>query len=200
MANKIIIDIFKEKKAEDFTAALASPDSKAGSGSAAAYMAAMGNALVERVAKACLEKDEGNERLEYIVRNAEILRSYMVNLIDENIKAKRPISRARKEGGAREIEASIQTASCIEAEIVNMAKPTLEFIEELSALCAEEYKHTLQEAAELIMTSCRVSQSVILFYAALSTDDTYRYVTRRENEIFLSEREDLYASISEKLK
>ena len=124
----------------------------------------------------------------------------MVNLIDENIKAKRPISRARKEGGAREIEASIQTASCIEAEIVNMAKPALEFIEELSAICAAEDKNTLLEAAELIMTSCRVSRSVILSYAALSTDDTYRYVTRRENEIFMAEREELYASISSKLK
>ena len=200
MANKIIIDIFKEKKAEDFTAALASPASKAGSGSAAAYTAAMGNALIERVAKSCLEKDEGNERLDYIVRNAEILRSYMVNLIDENIKAKRPINRARKEGGAREIEASIQTASCIEAEIVNMAKPALEFIEELSSLCAAEDKNTLLEAAEFIMTSCRVSRSVILSYAMLSTDDTYRYVTRRENEIFMAEREELYASLTAKLK
>ena len=188
MANKIIIDVFKEKKAEEFTAALASPDSKAGSGIAAAYTAAMGNALIERVAKSCLEKEKENERLDYIVRNAEILRSYMVN------------SRARKEGGAREIEASIQTASCIEAEIVNMAKPALEFIEELSAICAAEDKNTLLEAAELIMTSCRVSRSVILSYAALSTDDTYRYVTRRENEIFMAEREELYASISSKLK
>ena len=200
MANKIIIDIFKEKKAEDFTAALASPDSKAGSGSAAAYTAAMGNALIERVAKACLEADEGNDRLDYIVRNAEILRSYMVNLIDENIKAKRPISRARKEGGAREIEASIQTATCIEAEIVNMAKPALEFIEELSVICAEENKSTLLEAAEFIMASCRVSRSVILSYAALSTDDTYQYVTRRENEIFMAEREELYAGLAAKLK
>ena len=200
MANKIIIDIFKEKKAEDFTAALASPKSKAGSGSAAAYMAAMGNALIERVAISGLAKDEGNERLDYIVRNAEILRSYMVHLIDEDIKAKGPINRARKEGGAREIEASIQTATCIEAEIVNMAKPSLEFINELCDLCPEEDKHFLTEAAEFIMASCRAAQSVIFSYAALSSDDTYRYVTKRENEIFLAEREALLAGIASKLK
>jgi len=200
MANKIIIDIFKEKKAEEYTTALASPDSKICSGSAAAYLAAMGNALIERVAKSCLAKDEKNERLDYIVRNSEILRSYMVHLIDEAIKAKGPINRAKKEGGAREIEASIQTATCIEAEIVNMAKPALEFADELCGICGADEKHTLLEAAEFIMSACRAAQSVILSYAALSSDETYRYVTRRENEVFLTEREELYADIASKQK
>ena len=64
----------------------------------------------------------------------------------------------------------------------------------------EEYKSTLLEAAEFIMASCRGSRSVILSYAALSTDDTYQYVTRRENEIFMAEREELYAGLAAKLK
>ena len=129
MADKIVIEVFKEKKAEDFTAALSQPDCRANAGSAAAYSAAMACALAERAAKICEASNGENERLSYIVRNCEILRGYMVNLIDEDVKSKRPFSRALKEGGAREIEATIQTASCIDAEIVNMMKPCMEFLE-----------------------------------------------------------------------
>ena len=200
MAGKIVIDIFKEKKAEDFTTALAAPESKAGAGSAAAYTAAMGDALVLRVAKNCAAANEGDERLDYIVRNSEILRGYMVHLIDEAVKSKGPINRAKKEGGPREIEASIQTATCIEAEIVNMTKPALEFALELCDRAAEEDKSLLAEAAELVMSACRVSQHVIAAFSSLSSDETYRYVTRRENEVFLAEREELYNKIIEKAK
>ena len=119
----------------------------------------------------------------------------MVNLIDEDVKSKRPFSRALKEGGAREIEATIQTASCIDAEIVKMMKPCLEFLEELCPLCPAADRHFIREAAELAMSATRVAQSVIFTYAAMSTDDTYRFVTRRENEIFLAERTALYESI-----
>ena len=135
MAEKILIEVFKEKKAEDFTSALAAPDCRAGSGSAAAYTAAMACALAGRAAKSCSAANAENERLDYFERNCEILRSYMVNLIDEDVKSKRPHARALKEGGEREIEATLQTAACIDAEIVNMMKPCLEFLDELCPLC-----------------------------------------------------------------
>jgi formiminotetrahydrofolate cyclodeaminase len=199
MAEKIIIDVFKEKKAEDFTAALAKTDCRANAGSAAAYTAAMACALAERIARLCAEGGEEDERLAYIVRNCEILRGYMVNLIDEDVKSKRPYARACREGGEREIEATLQTASCIDAEIVNMMKPCLEFLDELCARCPAQEKHRVLEAAELAMGACRVAQSVIFFYADQSSDETYRYVTHRENEIFLAEREALYRSIRGKL-
>ena len=198
MAEKIIIDVFKEKKAEDFTSALAKSDSRANAGSAAAYTAAMACALTERVASICAAKDAGSERLAYILRNSGILRGYMVNLIDEDVKSKRPYHRALREGGAREIEACLQTASCIDAEIVNMMKPCLEFLDELCAFCPSEDKHFVFEAAELAMCACRVAQSVIFFYADQSSDETYRFVTHRENEVFLAEREALYESIRSK--
>ena len=41
MADKIVIEVFKEKTAEDFTKAISSPDCRANAGSAAAYAAAM---------------------------------------------------------------------------------------------------------------------------------------------------------------
>ena len=199
MADKIVIEVFKEKTAEDFTKAISSPDCRANAGSAAAYTAAMACALAERAAKICEIPNGGNERLTYIVRNIEILRGYMVHLIDEDVKSKRPFARAQKEGGPREIEATIQTASCIDAEIVNMMKPCLEFLEELCPLCPADDRHFIREAAELAMSACKVAQSVIFTYAAMSTDETYRFVTQRENEVFLSERTALYESIVSKL-
>ena len=199
MAEKIVIEVFKEKKAEEFTSALASPDCRANAGSAAALTASMACALAERAAKLCAAADEGNERLAYIVRNTEILRSYMVHLIDEDVKSKRPYARAMKEGGEREIEATLQTASCIDAEIVNMMKPCLEFLDELCPLCPAAERHLIREAAELAMGAVRVAQSVIFSFADQSSDETYRFVTHRENEVFLDEREALYESIVAKL-
>ena len=124
----------------------------------------------------------------------------MVHLIDEDVKSKRPFARAKKEGGEREIEACIQTAACIDAEIVNMMKPCLEFLDELSPLCPAEERHLIREAAELAMCAVKVAQSVIFSYADQSSDETYRFVTHRENEIFLAERKELFESIVSKLK
>ena len=200
MADKILIEVFKEKKAEEFTSAIAAPDCRAGAGSAAAYTAAMAAALAERVARICAEANGESERLTYLVRNCEILRSYMVSLIDEDVKSKRPYARALKEGGAREIEATIQTASCIDAEIVNMMQPCLTFLEELCDCCPAGDRHLIREAAELALCATKVAQSVIFSFAMQSTDDTYRFVTTRENEVFLSERTALYESILSKLE
>lgn len=200
MADKILIEVFKEKKAEEFTSAIASPDCRAGAGSAAAFTAAMAAALAERVAGICVQANGESERLSYLVRNCGILRSYMVSLIDEDVKSKRPYVRARKEGGSREIEATIQTASCIDAEIVNMMQPCLAFLEELCNYCPAEDRHFIREAADLAMCATKVAQSVIFSYALQSTDDTYRFVTTRENEIFLTERTALYESILSKLE
>ena len=80
-----------------------------------------------------------------------------------------------------------------------MMKPCLEFLEELCPLCPADDRHFIREAAELAMSACKVAQSVIFTYAAMSTDETYRFVTQRENEVFLSERTALYESIVSKL-
>ena len=45
------------------------------------------------------------------------------------------------------------------------------------------------------MSACRVAQSVIFYFSEKSTDETYRFVTRRENEVFLAERTTLYEKI-----
>lgn len=199
MAGTITIEVFKEKKAEELTSALASPDCRAGAGSAAAYTAALACALCLRAARICQARNEADERLGYIVRNSEILRGYMVNLIDEDVKSKGPYRRALKQGGAREREATLQTAACIDAEIVNMMEPCLKFLEELAPLCPADDRHFIAEAAELALCACRVAQSVIFSYSEQSEDEIYRFVTRRENEVFLAERRALYESVLAKL-
>lgn len=198
MAEKIVIDVFKEKNASDFTAALADPDGRAQGGSAAAYTAAMACALSQRVAQRCAKSVPG-ERIDYIARNCGILRDYMVHLIDEEVKSRRPYLRAVKQGGEREVEATIQTAACIDAEIINMMKPLLEFILELCDQCSEEEKVYLAQAAELAVCACKVSRNTVLAFGDKSTDEIYRYVTKRENEVFLSERTALYDSVLSKL-
>ena len=200
MADKLKIEIFRDKNAAELTAALASPACRAEGGSAAAYTAALSCSLLERAAAICASAACENERLAYIARNCGILREYMVHLIDEDVKSKRPMSRARKEGGEREFEATLQTASCIDAEIVNMMKPALEFAEELLSLCPTGERHFLLEAAELAMAAVRVAQSVVFSYADQSTDETYRFVTHRENEIFYAERCAIYERIAAQCK
>lgn len=195
MADKLMIEIFKRKNADEFTQSLADPAGKMQEGSAAAATAAMAAALCERGSRLISDRQGENERLSYLVRNAEILRGYMVHLIDEDVKSRGPLNRARKEGGEREIEAARQTAVCINAEIVNMMGTCLTFVEELAALGAAEARQYLLPAAELALSATRVAREAILFQAAQSCDDTYRYVTERENEISLQEQEKTYERI-----
>ena len=74
MAESIKIQIFRKMDAEDFTVSLADPESRAQTGSGTAMTAAVASALLQRAAKATKAEHPDNERVEYIVRNSEILR------------------------------------------------------------------------------------------------------------------------------
>ena len=187
MAEKIMIEVFKKKTMEELSQALADPDGKLETGSGAAAVASVAAALLCRAAAATGKTVSGNERLDYIVRNGEILRSYMVHLIDEDVKCRGPLKRAIKEGDARTIEAARQPAVSISAEILNMMGKLLELAQELCPLCPKEAKHYLAESAELAMAAARTARSYIVDMAAYSSDETYRFVTRRENELLLAQ-------------
>ena len=58
MADKLVIEIFKEKNAEEFTKALAAHDSRLETGSAAAVTAAVAMSLAARAAAACDQSGE----------------------------------------------------------------------------------------------------------------------------------------------
>ena len=134
--------------------------------------------------------------MDYIVRNGEILRKYMVRLIDEDVKARGPLKRALREGGAYEIEASRQPAVAICGEIINMMHQALELAQELSSVCPKSALHHLGESAELAMAAIRSARLYILDMAEKSTDETYRFVVRRENEITLEQCTALASAVS----
>lgn len=185
MAEGIKIEIFRMKNADDLTKSLADPESRMDTGSGAAMTAALSAALLKRAAALTVKTLPDHERASYIDRNAEILRSYMVHLIDEDVKARGPLRRALKEGGEREIEAARQPAVAIPGEVINMMAQALELGRELASLCPQEALHYLGEFAELAMAAVRSARLYIIDMADQCSDDTYRYVVRRENEITL---------------
>lgn len=182
MADKIVIEIFKDKNADEFTKSLAAPDSRLETGSAAAMTAAVAMSLCARAAASA---DQSDEKVQYLVRNLETLRSYMVHLIDEDVKSRGPLRRAIKEGDARTIEAARQPAVCIDEEIINMMSQALELIEQLIEAVPSDAIHYIGEAAELVSAAIRCSRLYILNMANYSTDETYKFVTRRENALTL---------------
>lgn len=185
MAEGIKIEIFKLKNADELTKSLADPESRLDTGSGAAMTAALAMSLLERAAAHTLKALPENERADYIFRNAEILRTYMVHLIDEDVKSRGPLRKALKEGDERKIEATRQPAIAIPGEVINMMSQALELAKELSALCPKDALHYLGESAELSMAAIRAARMFILDMSDKCSDDTYRFVVRRENEITL---------------
>lgn len=200
MAEKLIIDIYKNKNPEELTKLLADKDSRLEAGSAAAMTAASAAALFARAAAFTAEEVKNDARLDYIIRNSEIIRSYMVYLIDEDVKSRNPLRKALKEGSAQEIEAARQPAVCIAAEIINMMGQCLELMQELCTICPSEALHYLGEAAHLAMGAIRSCRVYILNMADKCSDETYRFVTRRENELSLEKFSKFYETITVKVE
>ena len=203
MAETIKIEIYRQKNAEEFTAALADPDSRLETGSGAAATAAVASAFLCRAAGLTARTAGENERVAYIARNAEILRKYMVHLIDEDVHSRGPLRRAMNEGGAQEIEAARQPAVSIAREIVNMMGQMLELAKELAAYCPQEGMHFLGACAQLALASMRAARCYIVDMADKCSDDTFRYINRRENEIIINDAAaaagELLAAVEEKI-
>lgn len=195
MAEGIKIEIFKLKNADELTKSLADPESRLDTGSGAAMTAALAMSLLERAAALTVKTLPDNERADYIFRNAEILRTYMVHLIDEDVKSRGPLRKALKEGDDRKIEATRQPAVAIPSEVINMMGQALELAKELAALCPKDALHYLGESAELSMAAIRSARMFILDMSDKCSDDTYRFVIRRENEITLKACEECAAQV-----
>ena len=197
MAEGIKIEIFRLKNAEDFTKSLADPTSRMETGSGSAMTAAVSSALLERAASLTVEALPENERAAYICRNAEILRSYMVHLIDEDVKSRGPLKQAMKKGDEREIEAARQPAVAITSEIINMMGQNLEFARELCAICPRDALHYLGESAHLALAAIQSARIYTVNMSDKCSDETYRFVVRRENELSLQNCKELAAAVIE---
>lgn len=195
MAETIKIEVFKNKAPEEFTKALADPDSRLESGGGAAMTAAVSAALLQRAAELCARTVTDDERLDYICRNSETLRQYMVHLIDEDVRCRGPLRRALSEGDARKIDAAGQSAVSICGEIVNMMGKLLELLTELKAMAPAEARHYLRESAEAAMGASRMAVHYILDMSQRSSDETYRFISRRENEITMGQLRQMYEQL-----
>ena len=195
MDNKVLIKVYRQENLEQFTADFVEEDSRLEAGSLAAGTAAYSCCLLERAAKAALKSDSSNERIGYICRNAGIARNYMVHLVDEDVKCKAPLRKALKEGGQREIEACRQPASAICNEIINVLGQVLEFALELVPFCPESEHHTLHECAHLAMGAVRTAMSYVVDMSEYMSDETMKYVVKRENEITLDRYTKIYSEI-----
>ena len=71
----------------------------------------------------------------------------------------------------------------------------LELAKELCALCPSDAVHWLGECAELAMAAIRSARLYILDMSDKCSDETYRFVVRRENEITLNSCETCAAEI-----
>ena len=199
MADKIVIEIYKTKTPDELTKLVADPDSRLETGSAVALSASLAAAMLCRVTALAKAAGARDERTEYIARNAEIIRGYLVHLIDEDVKCRGPLRRAQKEGKAQKIEAAMRPAVAICEEIVNMMGKCLDMMLEISERCPPEALHYLASGADFAIGAARAATHYILNMAQKSTEETYRFVTKRENEMTLDQYEAVCAEIMKKL-
>ena len=120
MTDGFKIQIYRNESSDELTKLLSNPSEKAGAGSAAAASAALAASMLARAAVQIRQNYDEDDSLDWYVRNTEILRNYMVKLIDEDVKCHGPLRRALNEGDSRAIEAARQAAVSICLEVVNM--------------------------------------------------------------------------------
>ena len=75
----------------------------------------------------------------------------------------------------------------------------LELLDELAAYPLGDAAHFVTGAADLSLGAIKAAMRYVLALSESSEDDTYRYVVRRENEIFLERFTGSYESILAKL-
>ncbi len=200
---KFIIEIFRKKDPEELTSALADPDGKLDIGSAAALCGAEACAMALRGARIAAKEHSGEERMEYLLRNFDKLRSYMVYLIDEDVKGRNIMKRAIKEGDPQKIEAAREPAAAISDEVICQMINLVDLIEELSVFAPKESAIYLGSAVEFALSSIRSARLFAVHLARGSSDDTYSFIVRRENEIrmeaLLPKTEKILAWVEEQL-
>ena len=200
---KFIIEIFRKKDPEELTAALAEPTGKLDIGSAAALSGAESCALALRGARIAAQQTEMNDRLNYILRNLEKLRSYLVYLIDEDVKGRNIMKRAIKEGDPQKIDAARQPAAAISDEVICQMMNVVDLVEELIVFAPKESAVYLADAVELALSTFRCARNYAVSLADGSSDETYSFVVRRENEIRMEtlrpKAEKIFAWAQEKL-
>ncbi len=183
----INIRVYANESLNDFTKAF-EEDDKLDTGSLNAAAAACAAAIFARCAKAAPEC----ERQEYLVRNAEILRTYFLHLVDDDLKARSGYRKELKNGDPDTIEAAVHPACTINEEIINMLHQMMDLGLELKEMVPDSYRHYLKEMAEISLGIVKSCIAWLLNITSACSDETYKFVVKRENEITLSQIMELY--------
>ena len=120
----------------------------------------------------------------------DIFLDYSKNLIDEDVKCRGPLRRALKEGSEERIEASRQAAVSICLEIINMMGKCLEMSAGLLTYSDSAAFAYVTECAELAYSASLTAGNYVLSMSRLSSDDTYQYVMKRENELTMQHQKE----------
>jgi hypothetical protein len=124
----------------------------------------------------------------------------MVKLIDEDVKCRGPLRRARKEGDEQAVEAARQVSVSICLEIVNMMGKCLEMAADYAEILkpGAEARFYLMQSADLAYGASLAAGQFVLMTAEQSEDETWRYVMKRENELTMQQQSDLLAQVRER--
>ena len=93
--------------------------------------------------------------------------------------------RAVKEGDPQKIDAAREPAAAISDEVICQMINLADLIEELTAFAPQESAIYLGSAVEYALSSIRSARLFAVHMAQGSSDDTYSFIVRRENEIRL---------------
>ena len=197
---KLKIEIYRNKNADELTKLIADPAERPDTGSAAAAAGALAAALLCRAAGLNEAAGAEQEKQDWTVKNSEILRTYMVKLIDEDVKCRGPLRRARKEGDEQTVEAARQVSVSICLEIVNMMGKCLEMAADYAEILkpGAEARFYLMQSADLAYGASLAAGQFVLMTAEQSEDETWRYVMKRENELTMQQQSDLLAQVRER--
>ena len=188
MEKKLLIEILKKLPFDELSAKLSDKSEKIDSGSAACITASLAASLLKRAAETAVKLPETDKnRIDYICRNIEIIRNYMVHLIDEDVRCRGPIRKAADDGDPVKISACCQPACAIAFETMDMMKALLDFCDELCAMYTENIPHYVFESAALAYSSIETAAAYIGSVMKLSDDSTDIYVTNRQTEIYSDE-------------
>lgn len=182
---KLTIPIYRNKSIDELTGLIADPDERPDAGSAAAAAGALAAALLCRAVRMNGSEGLDPEKQDWYLRNSEILRTYLVKLVDEDVKCRGPLRRALKEGDGHAIEAARQVSVSICLEIVNMMGKCLEMAADYAEGLSRDTDggFYLRESADLAYAASLAAGQFIRMTAEKSPDETYRYVMKRENEL-----------------
>ena len=113
------------------------------------------------------------------------------------------MKRAVKEGDPQKIEAAREPAAAISDEVICQMINLVDLIEELTAFAPKESAVYLGSAVEFALSSIRSARLFAVHLANGSSDDTYSFIVRRENEIrleaLLPKTEKILAWVEEQL-